>query len=211
MNVRESAGRPRLETDQPELLKAIVDIAMYGSATHYRRRTEEIRSCRTLDDLNEKLVEMNFKISRSATYIHMLPKNSTTIEGKRHVTTVPVKLRKAQSDFHNEHPDGNFCTTTIKNLESSASLLGPNQVCLLSQDDKSRVPIGLKAAQKQSPLLMHLEYKVTLPDHDWVIAERHKLIPSVYAGIIIKPNGLGQPEAVSYSGPTYIAIRSGQA
>lgn len=124
--------------------------------------------------------------------------------------TVPVRLRKAQSDHHKEHPDGKFCTATIKNLESLASLLGPNQVCFISQDDKSRVPIGLKAAQKQSPLVMHLEYKVTLPDHDWVISERHKLIPSVYAGIIIKPNSLGQPEAVGYSGPTYIAIRSGK-
>ena len=33
------------------------------------------------------------------------------------------------------------------------------------------------AANKQSPLLMHVEYKVKLPD--WVIASRHKLIPSV--------------------------------
>ena len=49
-----------------------------------------------------------------------------------------------------------------------------------------------------------------LPDHDWVIAARHKLIPSVYAGIIIKPDMMGRPEAVSYSGPTYISIRSGK-
>lgn len=57
---------------------------------------------------------------------------------------------------------------------------------------------------------MHVEYKVTLSDHDWVIAEKHKLIPSVYAAIAIKPMGLGAPEAVTYSGSTYIAIRSGK-
>lgn len=62
LKVRESVGRPPLESDQPELLKAIVDIAIYGSATHDRRRTEEIRSCRTLDDLTEKLVQIGFKI-----------------------------------------------------------------------------------------------------------------------------------------------------
>ena len=28
---------------------------------------------------------------------------------------------------------------------------------------------------------MHLDYKVTLPDHDFPIGENHKLIPSVYA------------------------------
>jgi len=40
--------------------------------------------------------------------------------------------------------------------------------------------------------------------------DQHKLIPSVYAGIRIMPDGLGNKEAVSYSGSTYIAIRSGK-
>lgn len=57
---------------------------------------------------------------------------------------------------------------------------------------------------------MHVEYRVSLPDHDWVVAAKHKLIPSVYAGWIIKNNAMGRPEAVTYSGPTYIAIRSGK-
>ena len=42
-----------------------------------------------------------------------------------------------------------------------------------------------------------------------MIAERHKLIPSVYAILEVKPNMLGDKQAVSYSGPTYISIRSG--
>jgi len=37
----------------------------------------------------------------------------------------------------------------------------------------------------------------------------HKRVPSVYAGTEIKPNDIGNRQAVSYSGPTYIAIRSG--
>lgn len=81
-------------------------------------------------------------------------------------------------------------------------------MAVISQDDKSRVTIGITAANKQAPLLMHLEYKVTLPDHDWVIAARHKLIPSFYAGIKIEDGKIGNAKAVSYSGPTYIAIRS---
>ncbi|XP_043469775.1 uncharacterized protein LOC122503338 [Leptopilina heterotoma] len=55
---------------------------------------------------------------------------------------------------------------------------------------------------------MHLEYRVQLPDHDWVVAGGHKLIPSVYAGIVIKDGPIGKKTNVSYSGPTYIAIRS---
>jgi hypothetical protein len=147
-------------------------------------------------------------VSRSAVYLRLLPKRSVSIEGKRHVSTVPVRLIRAQNDHHSKHVDMWFCSATIRRLEELASLLGPKIVTFLSQDDKAKVPIGLTAANKQAPLLMHVEYRVTLPDHDWVIAGKHKLTPSVYAGIDIKENGMGKIEAVSYSGPTYIAIRS---
>ncbi len=75
----------------------------------------------------------------------------------------------------------------------------------MSIDDKARVPLGLAAANKQAPILMHMAYRVRLPDHDWAVGGRHKLIPSVYASCNIKEDG-----AVSYSGPTYIAVRSGK-
>ncbi|KAF2894447.1 hypothetical protein ILUMI_11727, partial [Ignelater luminosus] len=113
---RSASGRPRLEEQQPELLKTIVDITMFGASAEERRR---------------------FEI-----------------------------------------------------------------------DDKARVPIGLTAANKQAPLPMRVEYRVLLSDHDWVIASKHKLIPSVYAGCIIKANDMGRAEAVTYSGPIYVAVRS---
>ena len=49
-----------------------------------------------------------------------------------------------------------------------------------------------------------------ISDHDWEVAPSHKLIPSVYAWIVKKQNGVGVRDAVSYSGHTYIAIRSGK-
>lgn len=147
---------------------------------------------------------------RSATYLRVLPKNSRSQEGKRHVNAVPVKLIRSQTDQHKQHIDTSFATASLRYLECLASLLGPQEVFFLSQDDKARVPIGIVAANKQAPLLMHMEYRVMLPDHDWVIAEKHKLIPSVYAGICIRSDGMGEPNAVTYSGPTHIAIRSGK-
>jgi hypothetical protein len=210
LNVRAKPGRPRLEEDQPSLLETIVDIAMHGSASHERRQSDVYRSIKTLDQLTEQLKMDGFTISRSGLYLRLLPKRSSSLEGQRHVSTVPVKLIRAQNDHHAKHIDGLFCTATIRHLEELASMLGPNEVCFVSQDDKARVPIGLTAANKQSPLLMHVEYRVSLPDHDWVVAAGHKLIPSVYAGIQIQSDGLGNREAVGYSGPTYIAIRSGK-
>jgi hypothetical protein len=46
---------------------------------------------------------------------------------------------------------------------------------------------------------MHVECHVSLPDHHWVIAGKHKLTPSVYAGINLEENGMGKIVAVSYS------------
>ncbi|CAG8827039.1 33750_t:CDS:1, partial [Racocetra persica] len=59
-------------------------------------------------------------------------------------------------------------------------------------------------------ILMRLEYRVELLDHDWVIAERHKLIPSVYAILDVQEDKYGHADAVTYSGPTFIKIRSGK-
>lgn len=82
--------------------------------------------------------------------------------------------------------------------------MGPGMVNFISQDDKARIPLGLAAANKQNRILMHLEYRVTLPDHDWVVAEKHKLIPSVYAICTV------EEKSISGSGPTFCFIRSGK-
>lgn len=53
-----------------------------------------------------------------------------------------------------------------------ARYLEPGSVMRLSLDDKSRVPLGITAANKQSAIVMHMEHCVRLPDHDFVVAER---------------------------------------
>ncbi|XP_037047572.1 uncharacterized protein LOC119082223 [Bradysia coprophila] len=185
------------------------DLAMHGSAAHERRRDDSIRTVKTLDDLVTKLREdYGYNLSRSATYLRLLPKRANSTEGKRHVNSVPVKLIRPDNDLHKDHMDGRFAKTTISHIDSMASLLGPNEVTYISQDDKAKVAIGLPAASKQAPLLMHMEYRVKLPDHDFVIAKGHKLTPSVYGFCQIKANGCGDASAISYSGPTFVAIRS---
>lgn len=89
------------------------------------------------------------------------------------VVTAPVKLK------HQSHPCIKFARATINTLEELAGLLGPGDVTFHSQNEKDKVPIGLTTASKEAPLLRHMEYKVTLPDHDYAIAPHHILIPSV--------------------------------
>ena len=84
-------GRPE-ECDNSELIKAICRIAISGFAAHDRRRNEVIRAVKTLDQLTEGLNREGFELKRSSVYLHLLPRNHRSIEGKRHVTTAPVKL-----------------------------------------------------------------------------------------------------------------------
>ena len=58
-------------------------------------------------------------------------------------------------------------------------IIGANAVLFMSNDDKTRILLGLATANFQAPLLMHMKYKVKLLDHDFVITQ-HKLIPSVF-------------------------------
>ena len=79
--------------------------------------------------------QMNY-LNDEAVYFRLLPRNSATQEGKRHVKTVPVKLTRAKNDKHSTHPDTLLARASISNLEGLASLLGPQEVTFHSQDDK---------------------------------------------------------------------------
>ena len=59
--------------------------------------------------------------------------------------------------------------------------MGSNFCLYISPDDNATCPMGIPAATKQDKVLMHLDYKVKLPDHQYVVASKHKLKPSVYA------------------------------
>lgn len=83
---------------------------------------EQMISCLTLSDLHERLLLMGFQISRSGTYLHLLPRVSNTQEGRRHVCTVPVKLARPQTEIRKKHENGEFCTATIRSVTNIRSL-----------------------------------------------------------------------------------------
>ena len=82
-------------------------------------------------------------------------------------------------------------------------IFGPEAVTFLSNDDKTRNPLDLDAATLETPILMHLEYKVKLPNHSFVATPAHKPILSVYAVCEITWKG-----EVFYSGDTFVRLRS---
>lgn len=58
-SVRSAPGRPRTEEAQPLLLKAISDIAIYGSGADEKRRSNMYRTIKTLDQLTADLKKMD--------------------------------------------------------------------------------------------------------------------------------------------------------
>lgn len=202
---RESTGRPRIDADQPLLLSTIVDLVQASGATDDRRQTEILRTVKTLDDLVDGLGQQGIKISRSATYLRLLPRRGNTLEGKRHVQTVPIKLLRPENSLRKRNIDRMFAKSMVDDLNEICQLFGRQNVTFMSNDDKARIPLGLAAASLQAPIMMHLEYKVRLPDHDFVVGARHKLIPSVYAECEVREDG-----NVNYSGATFVRIRSGK-
>ena len=125
--------------------------------------------------------------------------NTRHKDGKRHVHIVPVKLCRPQNNKKNTY----WCSF-CNGISGLAELFSDEHVLFMSQDDKARVPIGLSACKKQDVILIYLEYKVSLPDHDFPTGKQHKLIPSVYASCKRQKNN----PAISYIGPTNIAIWS---
>ena len=55
---------------------------------------------------------------------------------------------------------------------------------------------------------MHIEYQVPLPDHGFVVDSKHKLIPWAIGNMKFVKSKDFPNDVVSYTGTTYIAIRS---
>ena len=198
-------GRPSVESTMPGLHHEILSIVIPASMAEERRRSKVYDTVRSLDDLKCELEKRGYHLARTTLYYRLLPKNAQHRDGKRHVKTVPVKLSRHQSNLRKKHMDSHFAMASVKHAREFASLFSKENVFFLSQDDKARVPLGLLVSKKQTAILMHLEYKVSLPDHDFPIGGSPKLIPSVYASCLQK-----EDQSIGYSGPTFTAIRSGK-
>lgn len=64
LKMHDNPGRPSLDESQSGINELILELAMFGSGADERRRSECIRSVKTLDDLHGALLKQGFEISR---------------------------------------------------------------------------------------------------------------------------------------------------
>ena len=103
-----------------------------------------------------------------------IPKKCSSAE-RRLAKEYSSKGLSPQSSHHKRHPFTTLVKVTIKHLEKLAGIL---RICLFNYD-KCKLLIGLTVPSVQLTLIMHLEYQVTLPGHNYVTAPNHKFITSV--------------------------------
>ena len=81
-----------------------------------------------------------------------------------------------------ERSDRWFAAAIMKHVKNLAVLMGKNNVVIIGKNYEAHIP----ASKKQYPILMTMEYPVTLPDQAFVASTKHKLLPSIYTTIEIK-------------------------
>ena len=84
---------------------------------------------------------------------------------------VPVKLLRPEHSLRKKNIDRMYVKSFFDDMLSISELLGGDAVTLLLNDDKACIALGLAATSLQSPILMHLDCCVRLPDHDFVIGQ----------------------------------------
>ena len=201
LKIRDSVGRPPVEEVYPNLHADILNIATIGAAASEKRREDLFRTVKTLDQLHSSLSDLGYKLSRQTAYLRLLPKGSASNQLKKHVRTVPVRLVRPENNLRRKHPDRSFAAESYNSAFKIAEVMGPSACVATSFDDKSSVHIGVTAAKRQGAMLMNMQYRVRLPDHDFNVGSRHLLVPSVVGINRINENG-----KVGYTGETYIFL-----
>ena len=195
---RQAIGHPQKEVDQPELLSTIINTVQASSATD-DRNTAQLDNFGWFASRTDKPWFQTYLLG--CYLLRLLPRWGDSCEGKRHVQSIPVKLLRPEHNRRKKNIDRMCVKSFFDDMMSISELLGGDAVTFLSNDDKAIIAFGLAAASLQSPILMHLDYCVCLPDHNIVIRQKHKLIQSVYGVCEV---------SITYSGDTFIWIRSGK-
>ena len=126
-----------------------------------------------------------------------MPTRALSHDGKKHVATVPIRLRKLQTveppnkhegqcfAFRLDHEatldghlDSHFVAASLKHIKDLAGIFGNDCVFYLTQDTKAKINIGRPAAKGQAPLIMHLDYEMSSVDSPAPpAASKHQFTP----------------------------------
>ncbi|CAB4415079.1 unnamed protein product [Rhizophagus irregularis] len=122
-------------------------------------------------NLNSKYNEY---LSRTTLNNYLLPSRSNTKAAKTYHHPAIVANTSVSRNERNEHIDEHYCFASMK-----GALFSTNSI-IISQDDKTKVPLGIPAVGRTFQTIQSFQEPVILPNHDFPIGMQQKLILSVY-------------------------------
>ncbi|CAG8509998.1 5897_t:CDS:2 [Scutellospora calospora] len=139
-------GRPLLLIQHPDLLYNIHDSVEYRAAD-IRRRKEAIK-VRIVNHLCQNLEEnYNIYMCRSSLNNYLLSQRSNSITAKAHHHPAWVVVAGVSYDETKEHQDKHYCLASVKGAKQFAKTFA-NMSIIISQDDKSKIGLGVPAVGK---------------------------------------------------------------
>ena len=168
----------------------------------------------------------------------LIPSGIFTEDGKRHVNSGPVRLRKHRGIEQSKHEgenfkrnilqfmphysDCHFVTATLRHIKDLAGTFGNECVFYLIQDRKASVRIGRPSARGHSPFIMHLDYQTSTTNSTPLPPTvPHQLKPmyffhnksffvliDLFISRVYASCVIDDTGLIGYAGPTYISIRS---
>jgi hypothetical protein len=179
----DSPGRPSYALKNPELYDQLHASIEFGSADN-RRRKEWIK-VRTISHLRTAMEE-NYQqyLSKSCLQTYLLPRHPNSIQAKRHHHPALIQNVAVSRNEMSSHEDSHYCLASVKGVRQFAETFPENSI-IISQDDKAKVPLGIPAVGRTFSTVQTHNQPVSIPDHDFPVSSKHKLIPSVY--LVIDP------------------------
>ncbi|CAF1070651.1 unnamed protein product [Rotaria sp. Silwood1] len=196
--------RVQIDNVCPDLIQTIEEIARIGGAADSNPRLVNISPCGSLDELRIKIKERGFEIRRSSNFYRLIPSGTFTDDGKKHINSKAVRLRKIHDIELPKHEDFHFVNASLRHIKDLAGTFGNECVFYVVEDKKASIRIGRPSARGHSPFILHVDYQISTTNSTPIPPTvPHQLKPTVYASCIIDDTGL-----IGVSGPTYISIRS---
>ncbi|CAB4437272.1 unnamed protein product [Rhizophagus irregularis] len=128
-------------------------------------------------------IEENYQqyMSKSCLQIYLLPRHSNSTQAKHHHHPALIRNVAVSRNEMNSHEDGYYCLAGARQFAETF----PENSIIISQDDKAKVPLGIPAVGRTFSTVQSQNQPVSIPDHDFPVSSKHKLIPSVY--LVIDP------------------------
>ncbi|GES95891.1 hypothetical protein GLOIN_2v1766467 [Rhizophagus clarus] len=156
----------------------------FGVANYKRRK--EIIKVHTIKHFREKMDEdYGIYMAKSTLQNYMQPKHPGSKEAQRHHHPTQIRFAAVRRDEMNSHVDEHYCLASVKGVKSFAMAF-PQDVLIISQDDKAKVPLGMAAVGRTFKTIQTTNEPVSVPNHNFPKAAKHKLVLSVY--LLINPS-----------------------